>query len=44
MINNKGLISKWFSILFLLLSIQSASAQTNKKYNVLFIAVDDLND
>ncbi|HET6768868.1 MAG TPA: sulfatase [Chitinophagaceae bacterium] len=44
MINIKALISKWFSILFLLLYIQQASAQTNKKYNVLFIAVDDLND
>lgn len=44
MINSKAFVSKWFSILFLLLCIQQASAQTNKKYNVLFIAVDDLND
>jgi len=44
MINIRALISKWFSILVLLLYIQPTSAQTNKKYNVLFIAVDDLND
>jgi arylsulfatase A-like enzyme len=44
MLTNKNLISSLIAILILFFSSFNADAQEKKKYNVLFIAVDDLND
>lgn len=41
---NKNLFSSSVVILILFFSIIQADAQEKKKYNILFIAVDDLND
>ena len=44
MLTNKNLFSSLIVILILSFSSFHSFAQEKKKYNVLFIAVDDLND
>src|SRR5215207_7345194 len=44
MLNYKAMMTPLLSILFLFLSNPATFAQSNKKFNVLFIASDDLNN